>query len=177
MMGRVVRPAVPTITRILRPLMRQLVFILRRGFQMLRPVAKGNLVSPSSALPFLWLPLCVQVSLHASSHLPQCHAAMGISVLEIHYAYSLWTSTQFSNQLQVFVVLGFLGAGVAAFRKELVAKVRSCRSCTGFGIQRYAQDCHLAFPELAQNTSSDLVCVSFCSLSGGRSFNGKIISD
>ena len=37
---------------------------------------------------------------------------------------------------QVFVVLGFLGAGLAAFRKELVAKVRSCRTCTGFGIQR-----------------------------------------
>ena len=42
----------------------------------------------------------------------------------------------FLSRLQVFVVLGFIGAAVAAFRRELVSKVRSCTVCTGFGIQR-----------------------------------------
>jgi len=37
---------------------------------------------------------------------------------------------------ELFGALGFLGAAVATIRLKIVASVRSCKACTGFGIGR-----------------------------------------
>lgn len=38
--------------------------------------------------------------------------------------------------MQIIVALGVLGAAVAKIRLKIVASVRSCKACTGFGIGR-----------------------------------------
>ena len=40
------------------------------------------------------------------------------------------------SALQVLLMLGLLGAGVARVRHKIITDVRSCKCCYGYGIER-----------------------------------------